>query len=200
MSANEYHFVTLWRVQGTAEDVFDILDKPLDLPRWWPSVYLSVHEVEPGIVELHTKGWLPYTLRWRLRKTESHRPGGLSLEAWGDFDGAGVWTFAQDGPYVNINYDWRIKAKKPLLRYLSFLLKPDIFSQSPLGHETRRKVTPAGTGSPPLTQRSAFTPLRGTIRDNWGFGTGMRLHRLKGNILFMRLLVCPEESRFVSSR
>ena len=35
MSANEYHFVTRWRVEATAEEVFDVLEKPLDLVRWW---------------------------------------------------------------------------------------------------------------------------------------------------------------------
>jgi hypothetical protein len=127
MSAHEYHFVTHWRVEGTVEEVTEVLDKPLDLVRWWPSVYLHVRETDPGIFALHTKGWLPYTLRWRFRRTDSRSPYGFSLEAWGDFDGSGVWTFAPDGKYVNILYDWRIRAEKPLLRYLSFLLKP-VFS------------------------------------------------------------------------
>jgi len=134
MSANDYHFVTHWRVPGTLERVSDILGDPLDLVNWWPSVYLAVAEVEPGdaqgvgrVVSLHTRGWLPYTLRWSFRVTESRRPFGFSLEAWGDFDGTGVWTFAQDGEWVNITYDWRIRAEKPLLRYLSFILKP-VFS------------------------------------------------------------------------
>jgi hypothetical protein len=134
MSANEYHFVTTWRVPGTIEQVSDILGDPLDLPRWWPSVYLAVEQIEPGdasgvgrVVALHTKGWLPYTLRWRFRVTESRRPYGFSLEAWGDFEGTGVWTFTQNGSFVKITYDWKIRADKPLLRYLSFLLKP-VFS------------------------------------------------------------------------
>src|SRR5271170_6076884 len=131
MSANEYHFVTHWRVAGTVQQVSDILGDPLDLVNWWPSVYLAVNEAEPGdargigrVVNLHTRGWLPYTLRWSFRVTESREPYGFSLNAWGDFDGTGVWTFAQDGDCVNITYDWRIRAEKPLLRYLSFVLKP----------------------------------------------------------------------------
>ena len=44
--------------------------------------------------------------------------------ASGDFDGRGVWTFEQDGAFVDITYDWRLSAEKPLLRNLSFLLKP----------------------------------------------------------------------------
>jgi hypothetical protein len=35
-----------------------------------------------------------------------------------------VWTFTQDGGVVDVVYDWRISAEKPLLRKLSFLLKP----------------------------------------------------------------------------
>lgn len=134
MSANEYHFITQWRIESTIEEVSTVLGEPLDLPRWWPSVYLSVREIEAGraddvgrVIELHTKGWLPYTLHWFFRVTESRRPYGFSLEAWGDFEGRGVWTFRQDGPVADITYDWRIRAEKPLLRCLSFLLKP-IFS------------------------------------------------------------------------
>jgi hypothetical protein len=134
VSANDYHFVTHWRVESTVEEVSDVLGNAKDLTRWWPSVYLAVREIEPGgedgvgrVVELYTKGWLPYTLHWSFRVTESRKPHGFSLEAWGDFDGRGVWTFEQDGRFVNITYDWKIRAEKPLLRYFSFLLKP-IFS------------------------------------------------------------------------
>jgi hypothetical protein len=128
MSANEYHFVSRWRVKSTIEEVSDVLDNPTDLPRWWPSVYLSVKQSTPGgPVELITKGRLPYTIHWFFRVTESHRPRGFSIEAWGDFEGRGAWTFEPDGSFVNITYDWRIRAEKPLLRHLSFLLKP-VFS------------------------------------------------------------------------
>ncbi len=134
MASNDYHFITHWRVEATCEDVADVLKEAKDLPRWWPSVYLAVEEIEPGdengvgrVVSLHTKGWLPYTLRWQFRVTESNYPRGFSLEAWGDFLGRGVWTFEQDGRFVNVTYDWRIRAEKKLLQSLSFLLKP-VFS------------------------------------------------------------------------
>ncbi len=92
---------------------------------------LELDEREPGdargigkVVSLHVKGWLPYKLRWSFRVTESHAPHGFSIEAWGDLNGRGTWTLVQDGPYVNVHYDWRINADRPLLRYLSFALKP----------------------------------------------------------------------------
>lgn len=131
MSSNEYHFITHWRVPGTVEEVAEVLSDAEDLARWWPSVYLDVQETkagdEDGIgkeVSLYTKGWLPYTLRWQFRVTESNYPHGFALESWGDFEGRGEWTLQQDGDWVDVTYDWRIQAEKPLLRRLSFLLKP----------------------------------------------------------------------------
>ena len=167
MSANEYHFVTHWRVESTVEEVSEVLGNAVDLTRWWPSVYLAVKELEPGgkngvgrVVELHTKGWLPYTLHWYFRLTESLRPHGFSLEAWGDFEGQGVWTFTQDGGAVDITYDWRIRAEKPLLHYFSFLLKP-IFSANhrwamARGEESLRAelARRAGAGQQPASHSS----------------------------------------------
>jgi len=129
--ANEYVFLTRWRVEGTCGEVADVLGDPAALDRWWPSVYLRVEELSPGDgrgvgrrARLHTKGWLPYTLRWEFEIVESRYPHGFSLVASGDFEGRGVWTFDQDGSFVDIVYDWRISAEKPLLRNLSFLVKP----------------------------------------------------------------------------
>jgi hypothetical protein len=128
---NDYEFITRWRVEGTCSEVADILGDPLALPRWWPSVYLDVEELGPpdarGIgrrVRLHTKGWLPYTLRWEFEIVESRYPFGFTLVAAGDFDGRGVWTLEQHDRFVDVTYDWRIRAEKPLLKNLSFVLKP----------------------------------------------------------------------------
>ena len=79
MGSTDYEFRTVWRVAGTPEEVAAVLGDATALPRWWPSVYLSVESVAggpepgPGIprpTRLHTKGWLPYTLRWTLTVTE----------------------------------------------------------------------------------------------------------------------------------
>ena len=129
--SNQYQFVSRWRVEATCGEVADVLGDPLSLARWWPSVYLRVEELRlpdaRGLgrrVRLRTRGWLPYTLQWELEVVESCYPRGLTIVASGDFDGRGVWTFEQDGPFVNVTYDWRLRAEKPLLRNLSFLLRP----------------------------------------------------------------------------
>lgn len=128
---SEYHFLTRWRLEGTCGEIADILKDATALPRWWPAVYLAVEELAAansqgvgGRVRLHTKGWLPYTLTWDSVVVESDYPYGFTLEASGDFVGRGVWTFTQDGSFVNVEYDWRILAEKPLLKALTPILKP----------------------------------------------------------------------------
>ena len=121
---NDYVFVTRWRVEATIQEVSDVLEDAEGLARWWPAVYLAVRTRPDGVVDLFTKGWLPYTLRWQFRVTERHPPHGFSLEAWGDLVGRGVWTLRQDGPIADVEYDWRVRADKPLLHYGSFIVKP----------------------------------------------------------------------------
>ena len=131
MASNDYHFVTRWRIRATREEVYNILSDESDLPRWWPSVYLETRTLLSGdelgvgkVVELLTKGRLPYVLRWWFRVTDATYPNGFTLDAWGDFLGTGIWEFRQDGEFVDVTYDWRVKANKPILRHLSWLLKP----------------------------------------------------------------------------
>jgi hypothetical protein len=141
MAEAVYHFITHWKVKSTKEEVYDVLGDAPGLARWWPSVYLDVKILEPGdalgvgkVVELFTKGWLPYTLRWSFVVTTIDKPNGFTIVPSGDFSGRGIWTFEQDKQnpeYCNITYDWKIKAEKPLLQKLTFLIRP-IFSANHL--------------------------------------------------------------------
>jgi hypothetical protein len=132
-AANDYHFVTRWTVPATTvAEVYATLADARALPRWWPAVYLAVTPVSPGrasdglgaAFDLHTKGWLPYTLKWRLTVAELNPPYGSTINADGDFVGRGIWRFVQEGPDVAVTFDWKLTAEKPLLRWLSPVLKP----------------------------------------------------------------------------
>jgi hypothetical protein len=76
-----------------------------------------------ALADRHTKGWLPYTLRWQFQVTELYDDG-FRLDATGDFVGRVIWTLVQDGLDVLVRYDWKILAEKPLLRDFSFIMKP----------------------------------------------------------------------------
>lgn len=175
---SDYHFLTAWRVAGTVDEVKAVLGDGPSLPRWWPSVYLSVDVVDEGgpggegsVIELHTKGWLPYTLRWTLHITEPITDAGFALRASGDLEGRGRWTFNPDGPEVVITYDWSVHATKPLLRRLSWLMKPAFAAnhtwamrqgQESLKLELRRRRDPRSAVPPPSPATFGF--LRNPVR------------------------------------
>jgi uncharacterized protein YndB with AHSA1/START domain len=128
---NDYHFITHWKVEASAEEVYDLISDPLGYPRWWKSVYLQTEELERGDesgvgrrFRMHTKGFLPYTLRWESCTIEAKPSQRLQIRASGDFDGRGIWTIKQNGRLVEVQFDWKLAAEKPLIRYLSFLFKP----------------------------------------------------------------------------
>jgi hypothetical protein len=94
-------------------------------------VYLDVDEIEHGdsngvgrIVNLHTKGLLPYTLNWQAKTTEIDSPKRIVIEAQGDLQGKGIWKLKQDGEWVNIDYDWTVVANRAWMVYFAPLLKP----------------------------------------------------------------------------
>lgn len=131
MPINDYHFINHWRVEGTAEEVADIIGEPLGMPRWWPAWCLGAEEVQKGdehdvgrVVNIYAKGWMPYAIRWQMLVEESDRPRRYMVRVSGDLEGRGIWTFQQDGRFVNLTLDWKVRAHFPLIRYLSVLLKP----------------------------------------------------------------------------
>ena len=131
MPANDYVFLTHWRVKGGAEDAYEILTDVPGYLRWWADVYLAVTPLTPAgrdetnqSYRLLTRGKLPYRLRWDARIVQTRRPYSFTVEATGDFVGRGIWTFTERANDLKISFDWRLRAEKPLLRYLSFLLKP----------------------------------------------------------------------------
>jgi hypothetical protein len=131
MAINDYRFITLWNIDGTIEEAAEVLEDIEGLTQWWPSVYLSMVLLDPGgkkgigkTVRFLTRGWLPYSLDWTLRVVESESPHRFVIEAEGDFVGRGIWRLTQVGNRAEIVYDWEVRADKPLLKFLSCVLKP----------------------------------------------------------------------------
>lgn len=134
MSSHNYKFVTEWQVKAPLEQVFKIIENGEDLPRWWPQVYLAAKAEKMGRadkigdkIHFHTKGWLPYTLRWTAEVVSMTPPTGMEIRATGDFVGQGIWKLTAEGEITSVRFDWQILAEKPILRYFSFIAKP-IFS------------------------------------------------------------------------
>src|SRR5215831_4644587 len=129
---HDYEFLTHWRIEGAdPAEAYDVMADEPQLPRWWPAVALAVEVLEPGDattlgrrVDLHMKGWLPYTLRWRYTVVEASRPARRVLAAEGDFVGTGIWSFERVDAATRVSFDWRLTVEKPLVKALSFAFKP----------------------------------------------------------------------------
>ncbi len=87
MKNSDYHFITNWQVDATPTEVYEIISNSKNLTNWWGSVYLDLKVLEEGgegglskLVELYTKGWLPYTLRWQFRVIRIAKPQRLKFK------------------------------------------------------------------------------------------------------------------------
>ena len=54
---SDYRFRTGWRVAGTVDEVMDVLADAESLPRWWPSVYLTVVPVNDAAADGTGRSW-----------------------------------------------------------------------------------------------------------------------------------------------
>ena len=129
--APEFRYVDRWRIAGRIEEVAEILRDAPGYARWWRSVYLDVRVIERGderhigeVGRVRAKGWLPYVIEFDARVVDERFPHGFKVVAEGELSGRGEWTIDQNGPWVDITYEWAVLGNKPIFRYLSFLLRP----------------------------------------------------------------------------
>jgi uncharacterized protein YndB with AHSA1/START domain len=121
--AREYVFVDEWDVAAPPEAVYDVLVDARTYPDWWKPVYLSV-EGDERETRHQFKGRLPYTLEMHARLVSEDRPRQFDVDVDGDLRGHGRWTFtARDGT-TRVRWDWTVFADRPLLRYLTPVLRP----------------------------------------------------------------------------
>jgi hypothetical protein len=144
LAPNEYYFVDRWRLRGSVEEVAELIDHPEEFRRWWPAAWLDYESLSEAdddgaspedaasttcctvgrTFRYRVKGWLPYSLKLTFRVTERRPPNVLVVAATGDLVGEGRWTLEQQGPKVEVTYEWRVHAERPLVRRLSSVLKP----------------------------------------------------------------------------
>lgn len=132
MAGDHYDFLTKWRFEDTKiTEVADILEDTASLPAWWPQLFRKVTVVKRGtdhglgeVAHCECRARLPYTLRFTYTCVDVRYPYGSTIESTGDLNGRGVWTLAQHDGGVDVEYSWRVNLEKPLLRFLSPLLRP----------------------------------------------------------------------------
>jgi uncharacterized protein YndB with AHSA1/START domain len=125
--AAEYVFVDEWDVDAPQEQVFDALADAGTYPEWW-TIYKDVETDGPPRVgrvsKQKFKAKLPYTLTTTSRLVSLERPNGFEVDVDGDLRGHGTWTLTPRDGKVHVRFDWKVFADRPLLRYLTPVLRP----------------------------------------------------------------------------
>jgi len=133
--AYEYHAETLWRIRPTQRELAEITRSPEDLARWWPASFLEATKTQhtgdfvPGLEACcHMKGWLPHTMVFWGRIEDVVLGEKFSVQLWGDLEGRMDCNVNQEGDYCRIRFELRVRVSKPIVRRLSFVLKPLFYS------------------------------------------------------------------------
>lgn len=168
MPRNEFAFLTDWTFAASMEEIAALVAEAKTdtsaLVRLWPAAFLSARLREPGdevgagrVLELRTRGFLPYTLSWEVEMVEARHLQRYVLVATGDLAGTAIWTLERLAAGIRVRLDWRVRADKPIVRWLSFLLRP-LFAlnhrwamargQESIGRELRRRQAHAAGGMP----------------------------------------------------
>ena len=132
MPANTYRFVEHWWIPGASPDeVYRVIADPRLLPQWWKGVYLESQPLggwtEPRVgsrTRVKARGFLPYKLNFILEST-ALEPGKLvEVKTIGDF--IGVWraVLSPEPGGTHVDIDWRVTVEKPIVRFLSPVLRP----------------------------------------------------------------------------
>jgi uncharacterized protein YndB with AHSA1/START domain len=125
---SEYVFIDEWDVDAPQDAVFEALADARTYPRWWRPVYIDVDADCPPRVgcvsQQEFKGRLPYHLKTRSEIVRYEPPDVFEVSVVGDLTGRGVWTLTPRDGLVHVRFDWRVIADRPLLRYLTPILRP----------------------------------------------------------------------------
>ncbi|MEM7205994.1 MAG: hypothetical protein AAF628_37410 [Planctomycetota bacterium] len=181
MAKNDYRLQSEWRIPARLGEVAGLIREAVEdvqiFVQHWPEANVAFRVLTPGLpgglhreLELSTKGFLPYRLRWRLKITAAEFPHRYAFASRGDFEGIGVWTIVAQGSHVVVRFEWCVRVHKPIVRVLSFWLRPLFVANHrwamaqgerrmiQLLEERRRETEPARC-------RFAAPPPRGNVAD-----------------------------------
>ncbi|MFJ6699676.1 SRPBCC family protein [Streptomyces sp. NPDC091272] len=119
-----YRFRSIWDLPAPPTDVYALLERAEDYPRWWP----QVREVVPGDGRTGTarfRSFLPYDLLVTVRERRRDPAAGiLEIGMTGDLEGWLRWTVVAHGAGSRAHYEQVVDVHKPLLRRLAVPGRP----------------------------------------------------------------------------
>ena len=124
MAIYDYHFVTHWKIKGSPEQIFNILKEGQHYDQWWKPAYVKTLKLNDNKIEALVRAKLPYTLTFVTELISEIPNKEIKIKSTGELEGSGLWQLEPDGVYTKVNFFWDVQASKPLIRWLSLILKP----------------------------------------------------------------------------
>ncbi len=132
MPLNRYRFRSVWQVDCSPSDAFDVLADLGSYPLWWQEVRRAV-QIGEERAELHCRSFLPYELVFEAsHHTRDAERGVLVATLEGDLDGTVGWRVQRHEQGTRLVYEQVVTVRKPLLRMLGPLLRPALVANHEL--------------------------------------------------------------------
>jgi hypothetical protein len=150
MEWSRYRFRSVWRLPNSAREVYAVLERAEDYPRWWPQVRgIDQADADSGTVRF--RSLLPYELRVTVRATRRDPAAGvLEIAMSGDLRGWARWTVVPQPGGAQAVFEQDVVVRKPLMRRLALLGRPFFTANHALmmrsGRRGLRAQLAAGTG------------------------------------------------------
>jgi uncharacterized protein YndB with AHSA1/START domain len=126
----QYAFLSTWLVDAPRERAWDLLEDPLDWPRWWKGVErVSLldegHDGKVGSRYMITwKSRLPYELEFAFRVDEMEHPRRMTGTAEGELAGRGTWRLYEEDGTCAVTYEWVVQTTERWMNLLAPLARP----------------------------------------------------------------------------
>lgn len=125
-----YRFVTTWRLEAPAPQVWEALRDAEAYPQWWPG-FEDVEVLEAGAPDgvgrrarVTMRGRLPYRLRFEIVGREAREPDRIVVDASGALEGSGRWELQRDGGVTTTTYSWDVTTTKAWMKVLEPFARP----------------------------------------------------------------------------
>ncbi|MFD9796478.1 SRPBCC family protein [Streptomyces sp. NPDC059070] len=124
MDWSHYRFRSVWQVPAPPAEVFAVLERAEEYPRWWPQIREVVPTGEHGGTA-RFRSLLPYELVVTARERRRDRDAGvLEVAMSGDLEGWARWTLRPCAHGTRAVYEQEVDVRKPLLRRLAVPGRP----------------------------------------------------------------------------
>ncbi|MCG8925663.1 SRPBCC family protein [Lentzea sp. CC55] len=124
MSLNRYRFRSVWHVDASPADVYEVLSDIANYPVWWPEIRKAT-KIDDESGELRCRSFLPFDLVVQVKHSIRNQQAGLLRATLsGDLEGYASWEITGRDGGTDLVFDQEVVVNKVLLRRLVLIAKP----------------------------------------------------------------------------